>query len=272
MARQRTHRGGRHAAGARGFTLLEMAIATAVFGLLASGAILATSAWLGKQSLDGTRKSLDRIESALTLYVVQHGFLPCPYSPAMAAPGTYVGNNCTAVGEQYVGVLPYRDMGLQRSDVMDGWNRYITYAVDATWTDNPTAATPATPFFDGAGNLLTLSGLNTAGATAVLDVRDALSNGAAQFVCKPAGSGVAVRTGVCAAYVLVSHGEDGAGAFLAFGGGTVAVPAGARAENENSDGDEIFAAEAFTAGAGDSHFQHILRFRSPAQILRDTLQ
>ncbi|MFA7431312.1 MAG: type II secretion system protein, partial [Rhodospirillaceae bacterium] len=58
-----------------GFTLIEMSIAVAIFGLLASGAIMATSAWLGKQALDKTAKNLDKIESALTLYVVQNGAL-----------------------------------------------------------------------------------------------------------------------------------------------------------------------------------------------------
>lgn len=274
------HSGGkRHATGARGFTLLEMTIATAIFGLLASGAILATTSWLQKQSLDRTNKTLDKIESALTLFVVQRGHLPCPYDPAAAAPGTYVDGNCT-VGQQHVGVLPYRDMGLQRTDAIDGWNRYITYAVDTAWTANPADVNPPTPFLSG-GNLTTLAGLaasspptgGTTGADALLDVRDSDSEGGAEDVCKPPASPAGTRAAVCAAYVLVSHGEDGSGAFIAFtGGGQTATPAGARAEAENADGDEVFAAEAFTAAPSDTQFRHFVRFRTPAQILRDALQ
>ncbi|MGC2856738.1 type II secretion system protein [Novispirillum sp. DQ9] len=278
MATGRTHRRGRGAAGARqdGFTLIEMAIATAIFGLLASGAIMATSAWLGKQALDRTNKNLDRIESALTLYVVQNGRLPCPYDPTAAA-GIYVGANCTGAGEHFVGVLPYRILGLQRTDVIDGWNRYLTYAVDADWTGDPTAA-PGGPFFSGT-TLQSLSGLAEAaapaggstGADALLDVRDAASEGAAEDVCKPAGAPAPTRTAICAGYVLVSHGEDGDGALLAFGGGQRGTTAGARAEIENSDGDDVFAAEAFTDAPSDTQFGHILRYRTPAQILRDAL-
>lgn len=246
-------------AGQRGFTLIEMAIATAIFGLLASGAILATSAWLGKQALDRTSKNLDRIESALTLYVVQNGRLPCPYDWT-AAVGTYVGTNCTAAGAtEFVGVLPYRDLGLQRTDILDGWNRYITYGVDADWTDDPTAGAPASPFWTG-GSLSSLSELAAAGPNALIDVRDAGGTS-----CIPAGD---PDSPTCGAYALVSHGEDGNGAPLAFGGAQRATVAGATAEIENADSDAVFAAEAF---AGDTAFSHIVRFRTPAQILRDAL-
>lgn len=244
-SRPRIHRGAQ-----QGFTLIEMAIAVAIFGLLASGAVLATSAWLGKQALDRTAKNLDRIESAITVFMVQNGNLPCPY---LGAAGTFAGN-CTGAGH-YVGLVPYRHLGLQRTDVLDGWNRYITYAVDDSWSDDQTATN--TPYLDAtAGN--TLRQLNNLPVPdAALDVRDATNQPCANPL--PAAN--------CAAYVLVSHGEDGNGAYIGF--------AGARrpnstqtslAEDENNDDDAVFAAE---ARAADAQFDHIVRFRTPGQILRD---
>lgn len=254
----RTHKGAQ-----QGFTLIEMAIAVAIFGLLASGAIMATSAWLGKQALDKTARNLDRIESALTVYMVQNGGLPCPYNNNNVPAGTPVALDCTVVTFA-VGIVPYRALGLQRTDVLDGWNRYITYAVDSDWDDVNQwffVAPPATP-------LHTLQSLvdpdpltGGPGASALLDVQDST---ATSCITAPATDDPR-----CAAYVLVSHGEDGNGAYTNFTGGQrggAPPPAVAVAEGENSDGDATFAAEAW---AGDNQFDHIVRFRTPGQILRD---
>lgn len=247
----RTHKGAQ-----QGFTLIEMAIAVAIFGLLASGAIMATSAWLGKQALDKTAKNLDRIESALTLYVIQNGALPCPY---LGAVNTYSGNCSGAT--HYVGLLPYRDLGLQRTDVLDGWNRYITYAVDNFWADDQTVSN--TPYFNG-GSLITLNDMSATGT---------VSGNAALVVNDASGAGCAAPPATsCAAYVLVSHGEDGNGAYTDFPGARRPnAPAPAAAEIENADDDITFAAEAYdiTTGTADTQFDHIVRFRTPAQILRD---
>ncbi len=246
----------------QGFTLIEMAIAVAIFGLLASGAIMATSAWLGKQALDKTAKNLDRIESALTVYVVQNGGLPCPYNNAVTPPtavATCSDANPLLAAQAFVGIVPYRVLGLQRTDVLDGWNRYITYAIDSDWRFFGTYQ----PFFDGSGALETLQGLATVGADANLRVQDAGEADCWAPSNQPA----------CAAYVLVSHGEDGNGAFTNFNGGQRAVaPGGAEAENSDIATNMIFAAEAYdgTGGsAADTQFDHILRFRTPGQILRD---
>jgi prepilin-type N-terminal cleavage/methylation domain-containing protein len=189
-----------------GFTLIEMSIAVAIFGMLASGAIMATSAWLGKQAMDRTAKNLDRIESALTVYVVQNGGLPCPYNNTVTPPTALAG--CATAGTPptlaYVGIVPYRDLGLQRADVLDGWNRYITYAAESDWT----FVAGNQPFFNG-GTLADLSQLTTAGANANLRVQDA----------GEADCGAPAPT--CGAYVLVSHGEDGNGAFIGFNLGQV---------------------------------------------------
>lgn len=242
-----------------------MAIATAIFGLLASGAIMATSAWLGKQALDRTNKNLDRIENALTLHVLQNGSLPCPYLGTPA--GTYAGGGCTG-GTHHIGIVPYRDLGLQRTDVVDGWNRYLTYAVDDTWVDDQT--TSNTPFWQGTA-LRTLEQLRdrnapaTTGADAAIEVTDGNGDGCLNATAPATPSGPQT----CAAYVVLTHGEEGNGAFIDFAGAQRPNAAGtAVAENENNDGDAVFAGE---ARAGDASFDHILRYRTPAQILRDAL-
>lgn len=260
MASDITHTRAGRVQGERGFTLIEMAIAVAIFGMLASGAILATSAWLGKQALDKTQKNLDRIESALTLYVVQSHALPCPYDPEKA-PGGYVGSDCAdTTPAAFVGLVPYRDLGLQRTDVLDGWNRYITYAVDAKWAENGTTG------FRSGGALRKLNEFDPDSpylferGGANLLVQDA-----AKAACSPGQAN-------CAGYILISHGEAGNGAYINFGSATQFNGAGGNtvaAESENNDGDEVFAAEAFTDPPADTQFDHIVRFRTPAQILRD---
>lgn len=267
--RHRDRRGARggDAAGVRGFTLLEMAIATAIFGLLASGAILATTSWLQKQALDRTNKTLDRIESALTLYVIQNGELPCPYDPNQGTPGTFVSGCPATSGSASVGLVPYQQLGLQRADVLDGWNRYITYAVDGD------AASPDWFFAPAANRLASLEALNP---DASIQVLDASGNS-----CMAGGG---PGPSVCAAYTVISHGESGRGAFMSYAsptaprvsiteGGT-ANGAATAAERLNSPpagtyGTPIFAAE--HQGTANEKFGHIVRFRTSAQILRDAL-
>lgn len=256
----RTHKGAQ-----QGFTLIEMAIAVAIFGLLASGAIMATSAWLGKQALDKTAKNLDRIESALTVYMVQMGRLPCPYDPTTVAPGTYV--DCTDVAvNAYVGLVPYRDLGLQRVDVLDGWNRYITYAVDGQKADGTPFNGALSAISDNDGNTNPFLVLASGGtADSEIEVQDGAGEG-----CKTPGP---AQRAVCAAYVLISHGEAGRGGFANFNVTPTNPPASHSVEQLNSPTVAGFDATVYGAepAAGDEGFEHILRYRTAAQILREIL-
>jgi len=62
----------------RGFSLLELAIALAILGLIAGGTMQLVTVFSSEQRLDVTRQRLKAIEQALVRYASRHGRLPCP--------------------------------------------------------------------------------------------------------------------------------------------------------------------------------------------------
>lgn len=225
-----------------GFTLLEMAIVLAIFGLVASGGILTATAVMEKAALTKTKSNLDKIESAITVFVLQHGYLPCPYNKYDTSSGSCVTDSDPTSPANF-GIAPYLDLGLQRHEVMDGWNRYITYVADTAFT--PDTATPM------ACGSVTYAGVNSLSSIAVMD-----TNGNA-----PLDLG---------AYVLISHGKNGFGAYMSetvnYGG---RPPTGAGAEElqnsvSGSNSDDFYYEPINNIG-----FDDILRSRSPARVLYD---
>ncbi|MHB1205044.1 MAG: type II secretion system protein, partial [Rhodospirillaceae bacterium] len=134
---------------ARGFTLIEIAIVMVVIGLVLSGGLMAVAPVLQSSKFSDTNAKLDRIEQALTLYVIRYGCLPCPaaanepaaatYTPGQAVAGSAAyrsgcGTTCNfpvagAAGTE--GAVPWVNLGLSEGDVADGWGMRIGYSVSA---------------------------------------------------------------------------------------------------------------------------------------------
>ncbi len=225
-----------------GFTLLEMAIVLAIFGLVASGGMLAATAFMEKAAVAKTKKNLNKIEDAITVFVLQHGYLPCPYNKYDITSGACVTTSDPASPANF-GIAPYLDLGLQRNEIMDGWNRYITYVADTAFT--PDTGTPM------ACGSVAYTAINSLPSIAVMD-----TNGNA-----PSDLG---------AYVLISHGKNGFGAYMSetvnYGG---RPPAGAGTEElqnsvSGSNPDDFYYEPINNIG-----FDDIIRSRSPARTLYD---
>lgn len=236
--------------GAGGFTLLELAIVLAVLGLLLGGGSLLLRPMLDNNRRTETKARLKGIEDALTVYAAQNFDLPCPSNPALGPSSSAngaEGSACASVME--FGGVPWRALGLSETDVLDGWGRRISYAVTS--------------------NLAVTSGgpLNcpSLGFGAITQGR--LENrGANDAAIPPPGSAAGPAK---AAYVLISHGENGSGAFL---------PSGQRLPDGPASATEI--ANRKTAGSGtgtvfyyekrtsdtDVGFDDIVRSRTSGQI------
>ncbi len=198
-----------------GFTLIEIAVVLVVVGLLLSGAMYGIKPVIDSSRTATTNGKLERIELALLAYVMQNGCLPCPADGDMAtnsatgnagwshADTGYYGPNhatnnrpCAAPGgsacNATVGVVPWNTLGIREADMIDGWSSRITYAV----AQSLTATT-------GSSMVRTAPASYPAGTLSVNDY-----------------GGVSQTT--AAAYVLVSHGRDRAGAFSS-GGATIST-------------------------------------------------
>jgi prepilin-type N-terminal cleavage/methylation domain-containing protein len=187
-----------------GFTLLELSIVLTIIGILLTGSLQIFSALQAKKQSDVTKKRLYDIRVALKLYVITHGSLPCPASPS----GDYSADQCTTGADPmpgverynvnppheptdgytdvWTGILPMKELRLDKDQIQDGWGNEFTYAVSRRLA-----------FTNGMrGNPLPLG---------VISVVDENGN---NVLDQP-------DTG---RYVVISHGATGAGAWTPQGG------------------------------------------------------
>ncbi len=224
-----------------GFSLIEMSMVLAIIGLLMGGGLLAITTVLERNKRTQTFQSLDKIEEALTLYVIRYTRLPCPASgTAGTGLSDPTGSGACTEPNANTGIVPWRTLGIEQALARDGWGNMISYAVSNLTTDN---------------NMLR-SGTTYPAGTLIVN--------------NAAGAEVTPGATDRAAYVLISHGKNGAGACCAAGGGTktgspAAVASGAEAEN--NDGDTTFV-QNDPIQVTATYFDDIVRWRTAAYIVQ----
>ncbi|MGB6687962.1 MAG: prepilin-type N-terminal cleavage/methylation domain-containing protein [Terracidiphilus sp.] len=195
------------ARGQSGFTLLELAIVLTLTAVVIGGGLVIFTASLQASQYNSTVKKMDDIEKAILNFAIVNNRIPCPsdltQKPSSSTYGYEAGSvtGGTGTGECYTGMTPAANLkatsgteeggvptrALRLSDdyMYNGWGRRLRYAVDPTYT-----ATSALPVAQCA----------TADSKSIT-VDDA--------------SGAARST--AAAYVLMSHGANGHGAYTSNG-------------------------------------------------------
>jgi prepilin-type N-terminal cleavage/methylation domain-containing protein len=235
-----------------GFSLIEIAIVLGILALLLTLFTGMSTNLISQHRRELTRTRLANIDTALTLFVSQYKRLPCPADGKLASSDPNAGqenppppalpasqpSNCGA-NNQKDGVVPWRALGLTASDIEDGWGGRFTYRVGPDLVvNNAMDFSSCDPAGGGPANAVPppiglLSYCNPAGV--VLLPPPANCN-AATFPanCTPpntalagaAGKGLVVETvagtvimdpranpSTGAAYVVISHGADGGGAY-----------------------------------------------------------
>lgn len=215
----------------RGLSLIELAIAMAIFGLMLATAIATYNAYKKNRLVSDTTGNIAKVVRAINLYYMKTGTYPCPARPNAAAtastygmafcppasspsPGSCVGTMCRATGAQLasrpviIGVVPFATLDLNSTDAIDGWGRRLSYAVTQSQT---VAAT----FLNGSGEIRIMKEDGT-------PLREK-SPGVERY----------------AHFVVISHGPDGRGAYSVEGRLLGACAATGR-DRENCDNDSNF--------------------------------
>jgi len=105
-----------------GFSLVEIAVALVIIGLLLGGLIMPFTVQMEQQRIERTDETLEEIKEALLGFAVIHQRLPCP---AINKKGK---EDCTLSDRE--GYLPWKALGVGR---YDGWSKPFHYRVDEAY-------------------------------------------------------------------------------------------------------------------------------------------
>ncbi len=110
-----------------GFSLVELAIVIFVVGILLTAGLKLLSVRVNTAQIEATTTHQEAIKQALISYLGKHKRLPCPNTAANGALPAPLPPCLSS------GIVPYAELGLDRSTVLDGWENYFTYVL----TPNP---------------------------------------------------------------------------------------------------------------------------------------
>ncbi len=235
--RSRLAPGVRRRGGQQGFTLVELAIVMAVAGLMLAGTMNLLGGQLDQSRTRATRDRLQMAHDALVSFYISHAHLPCPADGALASSDASYGRAQPETSGSCAGVaatdrvLPWRTLGLQEELSFDGWRQRLTYHVSAPLTTAGAAGPGDLSARDGAAGVPGTSELTAA-----------------------------------AAFVVLSHGDNGLGAWLPSGQRktTAGIPTH---EAENTDGAEPFVDKAPSQAPGDE-FDDLVIWRGKEALAR----
>jgi prepilin-type N-terminal cleavage/methylation domain-containing protein len=291
-----------------GFTLIELAISITIIGFMIAGTLLLINPILQITKKNETEKKMERIIDVLSIYTQRNNRVPCPANPNQAivvqpfgaevgsgGAGTNIGN-CTGAGALIEGIVPYKTIGLSEADIIDGWGNYFTYRVaptytrntalalnvharcrtDITWIDDTTALNrnPPKAKFCCADDALAANDL------VIRDENNTLiwafprdnANYANENTSVPTGTVFTPDTNniTMPAFLLISHGKNGFGAFLRTGARLAALGQSGDDETENQDGDDNYVIGPTNRIINNTYFDDIVSWRTQEQLYSET--
>jgi len=199
----------------QGFSLLELSVVLAIGAvIISSGLTLAVTSLESDRRLE-TQNKMEFLADTIRRFVAKFGYIPCPADASLRfssatfgvgeGTGDSGGNPCNSVnatsGATVTGMVPVTTLGLEPNMALDGWNNRITYVIAE---DLVRVGNPGNGWTGGDGNIT----ISNEGGTAY------------------------TTTGVIA---LISHGENGYGAWQGSGGTQVGATSGDAFEDENAD-------------------------------------
>lgn len=196
-----------------GFSLLEISLVLIILGIVGGVSLHTLSAHLTHAAYAKTREHQDYALHAIAAFVERHHRFPCPADPKT------IGENYgleprerKCPGSQAEGILPFRTLGMGEKFAKDGFNHWITYVVDSNLADK-----------DHEAHIETVTGKQII-----------LQNEYHQLVLVDP----APRTQNFIAFLLISHGKSGIGAFV--GGTRLFSSTASPHKKENCDRNFIF--------------------------------
>ena len=242
-----------------GFTILELSVVISIIGIMLAFFTSFVGSNITQSNINLTKDRMSKIESAIQTYVNQHGHLPCPASRTATIESSTFGTamNCTdgtdvllqaPSGEiTKIGIVPTRTLGLRDDDMYDAWGRRFSYlaVADLATSDE-----------------LFKSDVTTM-TTGVIQVKDKNGNQITQY---PSSCPTTPASCPINAYILISHGKNGIGAY-GRNGSLVSSCATYTLEVDNCSGFADFRSTGYNDGdIAANHFDDIVRWKSKDMV------
>lgn len=250
----------------KGATLLLFVIGIFLAAATIFALNLLVPAQRGTVQAETTAANFAAIQNAILAYVTTNGHMPCPADPTVANDGASDPAAPNATCNTKGGVVPWATLGISPDIALDGWYRWVSYRV----LDGATGLTQ-----DGGASMVNCDTLFPYGSAPILPA-DGLCpvshvNTEEQFL-NAKGLTVSdfatLKSGV--AYVLISHGESGYGAYLR-GGQRMQMPA-VGDELTNTTAAAPFIKKAHSDPGVDpglaAHFDDIIVWASIADLMK----
>ncbi len=195
------------------FSLLEIAFVLIIMGITSLYTIPTFIHARTVAKIRETDEKLEALSYALAGYVLIHQHLPSPANPI--APDADSGSD-----DLMTGIIPYRKLGIQAKDAKDSYNNWISYSV-SPGLRQPTRSMPTPMPVIGSDRFCQIPA-----SVMALSVH----NGHGQSLLRQTSDDMM-------AFVLISHGKNGDGAFDHKG---QRRPVHTPLKEKNSDGNAVF--------------------------------
>ncbi len=203
----------------KGFALFEIAIALAIMGMMIGLSLPMLTKLIKYNQIQTTNTNQEIVLSALGAYAVRNLHIPCPARNTQGIAQT----TCDESSSQ--GIIPYATLNISRSYAVDGFGRFMTYAITPEFSQN------AQKYCD----------IENPSSPVILA-------GMPYFSSNPI------------VVMLISHGSKGHGAFNG-NFDRIRLPSPKGNEEENGNGDNIFI-DASSSFERDQTFDHIIKWAS----------
>jgi len=228
-----------------GFTLIEMSIVLVIVSILIGTGLSISLVQMENSRIASTKTKQETIKLSLLNFIARNSRMPCPAIGTLALGTANYGVEainpgvCTGVAgfgggvtRNVRGIVPWVSLGLPEETSLDGYGRRFTYQILRTET-----ATAASPGLQG-----NITILDAAGGNQINPQHPAIA-------------------------ALISHGNNGRGAYLPGSGRRMAVPPVADAdERENTDNDFELVQKQY-ADTATNPFDDIVLWLEPGDLI-----
>ncbi|MDE3010449.1 MAG: type II secretion system protein, partial [Pseudomonadota bacterium] len=232
--------------------MVELAVVLGIVALVLGALLPLFTAQAANARISLTRAHQDAIRAALITYVGRNGYLPCPADGYLAATSSLYGHEargaavtgtpvlppplCTQLSTKaapnpvtsklydtasfnaaipsvtiYRGVLPWLDLGLPEDVVNDGWNQRISYVVSSLGVSGYATREAISGML---GGLVMCNGTGSGSVLLTPAAVPAAMQGTPNQPCTDSANTKPLISTQSAAVALISHGENGFGAFV----------------------------------------------------------